>query len=340
MILGLLLRHPLAHLLGATDTILPYALDYMCIILIGAPYMTASLVLNNQLRLQGNAVYAMIGLVSGGVLNMALDPLFIFTFGMGIRGAALATILSQLVGFCLLLTGVYVSGGIRIRLCLFSPSPARYADLARGGIPSLCRQGLASIAVTCLNTAARPYGDAAIAAMSIVTRVSQFAGSAMIGFGQGFQPVCGFNYGARKYERVTRGFRFCVKASSLILLALAVLGFAFAPQIICGISGRRCRGYPHRCADAAAAVHLVPDHRLCRYEQYAASEHCHDAAGKHRCGGAAGIVLRPVRARSAAFLRSDRRAAMSGGERPVRVHPVDLRDGTGRAAALGRKKFA
>ena len=165
MILGLLLRHPLAHLLGATDTILPYALDYMCIILIGAPYMTASLVLNNQLRLQGNAVYAMIGLVSGGVLNMALDPLFIFTFGMGIRGAALATILSQLVGFCLLLTGVYVSGGIRIRLCLFSPSPARYADLARGGVPSLCRQGLASIAVTCLNTAARqglffvPFAD-------------------------------------------------------------------------------------------------------------------------------------------------------------------------------------
>ena len=237
MILGLLLRHPLAHLLGATDTILPYALDYMCIILIGAPYMTASLVLNNQLRLQGNAVYAMIGLVSGGVLNMALDPLFIFTFGMGIRGAALATILSQLVGFCLLLTGVYVSGGIRIRLCLFSPSPARYADLARGGIPSLCRQGLASIAVTCLNTAARPYGDAAIAAMSIVTRVSQFAGSAMIGFGQGFQPVCGFNYGARKYERVTRGFRFCVKASSLILLTLAVLGFLFAPQIIAVFRG-------------------------------------------------------------------------------------------------------
>lgn len=237
LLIGLLLRQPLVRLLGATDTIVPYALDYMCIILIGAPYMTASLVLNNQLRLQGNAVYAMVGLVSGGVLNMVLDPLFIFTLGMGIRGAALATILSQLVGFCLLLTGVYVSGGIRIRLCLFSPSPARYADLARGGIPSLCRQGLASIAVTCLNTAARPYGDAAIAAMSIVTRVSQFAGSAMIGFGQGFQPVCGFNYGARKYERVTRGFRFCVKASSLILLTLAVLGFLFAPQIIAVFRG-------------------------------------------------------------------------------------------------------
>ena len=237
MALGLLLRHPLAHLLGATDTILPYALDYMCIILIGAPYMTASLVLNNQLRLQGNAVYAMIGLVSGGVLNMALDPLFIFGLHMGIRGAALATILSQLVGFCLLLCGVRLSGGIRIRLRLFSPSAARYVDLSRGGIPSLCRQGLASVAVTCLNTAARPYGDAAIAAMSIVSRVSQFAGSAMIGFGQGFQPVCGFNFGAHKYDRVTRGFHFCVRSSSLILLALAVLGFAFAPQIIAVFRG-------------------------------------------------------------------------------------------------------
>lgn len=232
MILGLLLRHPLAHLLGATDTILPYALDYMCIILIGAPYMTASLVLNNQLRLQGNAVYAMIGLVSGGVLNMALDPLFIFTFGMGIRGAALATILSQLVGFCLLLTGVYVSGGIRIRLCLFSPSPARYADLARGGVPSLCRQGLASIAVTCLNTAARPYGDAAIAAMSIVTRVSQFAGSAMIGFGQGFQPVCGFNFGAKRYDRVLEAFWFCVKVAVVFLVTLSIVSFVGAPQIM------------------------------------------------------------------------------------------------------------
>ena len=99
-------------------------------------------------------------------------------------------------------------------------------------MPSLCRQGLASIAVTCLNTAARPYGDAAIAAMSVVTRVAQFAGSAMIGFGQGFQPVCGFNFGARKYDRVTRGFRFCVKASSVVLLVLAVVGWIFAPQII------------------------------------------------------------------------------------------------------------
>ena len=232
MVLGLVCHTPLCRLLGATDTILPYALDYMCIILVGAPWITAALVLNNQLRLQGNATYAMVGLVSGGVLNIALDPLFIFMFDMGIAGAAVATILSQFISFCLLLLGVRLSGGIQIRLRLFSPSRKRFLALAGGGVPSLCRQGLASIAVTCLNTAARPYGDAAIAAMSVVTRVAQFAGSAMIGFGQGFQPVCGFNFGARKYDRVTRGFRFCVKASSVVLLVLAVVGWIFAPQII------------------------------------------------------------------------------------------------------------
>lgn len=231
MVIGLVCHTPLCRLLGATDTILPYALDYMCIILVGAPWITAALVLNNQLRLQGNATYAMVGLVSGGVLNIALDPLFIFVFDMGIAGAAVATILSQFISFCLLL-GVRLSGGIQIRLRLFSPSRKRFLALAGGGVPSLCRQGLASIAVTCLNTAARPYGDAAIAAMSIVTRVSQFAGSAMIGFGQGFQPVCGFNYGARKYDRVSRGFWFCVKVSTAALVLLAVVGWVFAPQVI------------------------------------------------------------------------------------------------------------
>lgn len=231
MVIGLVCHTPLCRLLGATDTILPYALDYMCIILVGAPWITAALVLNNQLRLQGNATYAMVGLVSGGVLNIALDPLFIFVFDMGIAGAAVATILSQFISFCLLL-GVRLSGGIQIRLRLFSPSRKRFLALAGGGVPSLCRQGLASIAVTCLNTAARPYGDAAIAAMSIVTRVSQFAGSAMIGFGQGFQPVCGFNYGARKYDRVSRGFWFCVKVSTAALVLLAVMGWIFAPQVI------------------------------------------------------------------------------------------------------------
>ena len=229
---GMVFQRPLCYLLGATDTIYPYALDYMRWILLGAPYMTAALVLNNQLRLQGNAFYAMIGLVSGAVLNIALDPLLIFGFGMGIAGAALATILSQLVSFCLLLLGVQRSGGVPIHPRFFRPSLSRYRAVMSGGLPSLCRQGLASVSVICLNLAAGPYGDAAIAAMSIVSRVGQFAGSALIGFGQGFQPVCGFNYGAKRYDRVTRAFWFCVRVAVCVLTVLAVAGLIFAPQVI------------------------------------------------------------------------------------------------------------
>nr|WP_195268456.1 MATE family efflux transporter [Eubacterium sp. 1001713B170207_170306_E7] len=233
MLLGFCFSEPFCRLLGATETIMPYAQDYMRLILIGAPYMTAALVLNNQLRLQGNAFYAMIGLVSGGLLNIALDPLFIFGFGLGISGAALATILSQLVSFSLLLLGCnHVSGNLPVRFRHFSPSLARYRAIVNGGLPSLCRQGLASVATICLNTAAGPFGDAAIAAMSIVTRLTQFAASAVLGFGQGFQPVCGFNYGAGRYDRVLRGFWFCVAVASVVLVVLSTLGEIFAPGLI------------------------------------------------------------------------------------------------------------
>lgn len=233
MLLGFCFSEAFCRLLGATDTIMPYAQDYMHLILIGAPYMTAALVLNNQLRLQGNAFYAMIGLVSGGLLNIVLDPVFIFGLGLGISGAALATILSQLVSFSLLLRGCNrVKGNLSIRFRNFSPSVARYRAIVNGGLPSLCRQGLASVATICLNTAAGPFGDAAIAAMSIVTRLTQFAASAVLGFGQGFQPVCGFNYGARRYDRVRRGFWFCVVVASVVLVVLSALGEIFAPELI------------------------------------------------------------------------------------------------------------
>ena len=208
---GLLFLDPLVRLLGATETILPYARDYARYILLGASYMTASLVLNNQLRFQGSASYAMVGIAAGGILNIALDPLFIFVFGMGIAGAAIATVISQFVSFCILLAGCTRGGNIRIHFRDFTPRWELYREILRGGLPSLWRQGLASVATICLNLAAGPYGDAAIAAMSIVSRVNMFASSALIGFGQGFQPVCGFNYGARLYRRVREGFWFCVR---------------------------------------------------------------------------------------------------------------------------------
>ena len=234
---GLLFLKPLVRLLGSTETILPYAMDYIRLILIGCPWMTASLVLNNQLRFQGNAMFAMIGIGSGGLINMALDPLLIFALNMGIRGAALATIISQFIAFCLLYVGTRKSDNLKIRLKNFTPTPHYFSEIFRGGAPSLFRQGIGSVATTVLNNAAAAFGDPAIAAMSIVSRVMMFANSLVIGFGQGFQPVCGFNYGAKKYDRVREGYYFCVKYSSIFLLCAAVLGEIFAPQVLSWFRG-------------------------------------------------------------------------------------------------------
>lgn len=231
-LLGEILIDPLCRILGATETILPYARQYLRLILIGAPYMTASLVLNNQLRFQGSAFYAMIGIASGAVLNIGLDPLFIFVFDMGVSGAALATIISQFVGFVLLLKGTTQGGNLRIRLRNVTFSKYYYSQIINGGMPSLCRQGLGSVATICLNLMAGPYGDAAIAAMSVVGRVMNLAASVVTGFGQGFQPVCGFNYGAFLYDRVKEGFWFCVKVATAILIVLSAAGYLLAPQVI------------------------------------------------------------------------------------------------------------
>lgn len=231
-LVGLIFLDGLVGILGATPTIAPYARQYAMYILIGTPFMASSLVLNNQLRFQGSAFFGMIGMGVGAVLNIALDPLFIFVLDMGVSGAALATILSQIVSFCLLLRGCTRGGNIAISLKNFSPSWARYKEIARGGTPSLFRQGLGSVATICLNFAAGIYGDAAIAGMSIVTRVLQFANSAIIGLGQGFQPVCGFNYGAKLYGRVRKAFWFTVSLAFCALLIGSIVGIAFAPQII------------------------------------------------------------------------------------------------------------
>lgn len=232
MVLGLVFRKPLALMLGSTETILPYASEYMSIILLGASFMASSLTLNNQLRFQGSALFAMVGITTGGILNIILDPIFIFGFNLGIRGAALATLFSQLVSFVILFAMTRRPGNIRIRIRLYTFRASFWKEIVRGGTPSLCRQGLASVATICLNLAAGSYGDAAIAAMSIVSRIMNFAGSALIGFGQGFQPVCGFNYGAGLYGRVKEAFWFCVKVGSAAALVFAVAGFMLSANLV------------------------------------------------------------------------------------------------------------
>ena len=232
MVICLIFVRPLAYALGSTETILPYTVTYLWIILLGAPAMTSSLVLNNQMRFQGSAFYAMIGIVSGAVLNMVLDPVLILVCNLGIAGAAMATTISQYVSFVLLLILIRRGGNMQIRFRNFKPNIHFYKEIIRGGMPSLCRQGLASVATICLNHTAGMYGDAAIAGMSIVSRISMFANSALIGFGQGFQPVCGFNYGAGKYKRVLEAFWFCVKYAFLFLIVVGITVFAFAPGLV------------------------------------------------------------------------------------------------------------
>jgi putative MATE family efflux protein len=222
----------LAVILGATPTIAPYARDYTQIILIGAPMMAGSVALNAQLRFQGSPIYAVLGMTSGAILNLFLDPLFIFVFDLGVGGAALATILGQIISCGILLYGCSRKGNIGIRFKYFSPGMPNYREIFKGGIPPFLRQMFGFLSTLVLNHFAGNYGDAAIAAVSIVNRIFMFAGSAMIGFGQGFQPVCGINYGAKQYARVKRAFWFCVKTSTAGLLIIAAALIIFAPRII------------------------------------------------------------------------------------------------------------
>jgi len=224
---------PLVSGLGATETIKPFAKEYIFFIMLASPWMVCATVLNQQLRFQGSAAIAMAGMLTGAILNIFLDPLFIFVFDLGVKGAAVATMISQMVSFFILFFyGSTRKGNIRINLKNFSPSVSRYAEMFKGGVPALLRQSLMSVASIIINHFARPYGDAAIAAISIANRLSMFATSIVLGFGQGFQPVCGFNYGAKLYSRVKKAFWFCVRfcCSSLFLISIALA--IFAPNII------------------------------------------------------------------------------------------------------------
>ena len=254
-VLGLLFRVPFARALGAkTPATLGYTVDYMRFILLATPFMMGSIVMNNQLRMQGNAFFSMLGLASGAVLNLFLDPLLIFKAGdaigigslcmgfgagMGVAGAALATGISQVFSFCILAVGMGRSDNVKIRLRNFTPTPYYFKGIFKGGLPSLARQGMASIATASLNHAIGLYLadplliDAAQAAMTGVNRIMMFLSSALIGF----QPVCGFNYGARRYDRVLRAFWYCVRVAAVALVGIAALFFVFARPITNLVAG-------------------------------------------------------------------------------------------------------
>ena len=232
-VLGLIGLEPLMRLMGSTDTILPFSKNYGFYILISGPALVGSCVLNNVMRYEGRAVLAMFGLVTGGVLNMIGDPILMFGLGLGIDGAGLSTAISQYISFGILLYMVFSKRTIsRLSLRYRSNDPDVTLSIMRVGFPSLIRQMLNSIATITLNHCAMPYGDAAIAAMAIVGRIVMFIGSAMIGLGQGFQPVSAYNYGARKFKRLRDSFYFTVKAGMAVLGILAIFGFMFPGPVV------------------------------------------------------------------------------------------------------------
>ena len=238
-------------LLGSTETILPHACAYARPILIAAPLMISSLVMNNILRYEGKASFAMIGLVTGGVLNIALDPLFMFVFGLGTAGAGIATALSQSISFCILLS-MFLRGNTvsQFRITAVTREARDFGRILLGGAPSFGRQGLNSIGGMLLNLAARGYGDAAVAGMSIVSRIFMFIISVAIGVGQGLQPVASFNYGARKYRRVRQAAIFTIEAAFCMLVVLVGLCWVNGDALI-----RLFRDDPAVTAVALPAFH-------------------------------------------------------------------------------------
>ena len=232
-IIGLVFTNQLMCLLGSTTTILPYARDYGRYILIATPITMASFVLNNILRYEGKAYLAMIGLTTGGILNIILDPILIYKCRMGIAGAGLATSFSQCVSFSILLS-MFLRRKTQSRLIFarFTANLKQLPLIMQTGFPSLVRQGLNSVASMFLNHYAGFYGDSAIAAMSIVNRICFFVFAVGLGIGQGFQPVCGFNYGAKRFDRVKKAFYFTVAAGETFLGVLAVVGMFLSGQLI------------------------------------------------------------------------------------------------------------
>ena len=223
---------PLCFWLGSTDTVLPYARTYISFLLIVAPLVTSTFTLNNILRYEGKAMLGMIGMMTGALLNILGDAIFIFVFDMGIAGAGLSTALSQAISFFILLS-MFVRGKTQCKISIKRVEVRQVlSDVIFTGFPSMLRQGLSAIATVVLNMSAKPYGDAAIAGMSNASRVAFLVFSITLGIGQGFQPISAFNYGAKRFDRVKKAYMTTILVSTLIIVGLDISVALWAEDII------------------------------------------------------------------------------------------------------------
>ena len=232
MIFGLTLLNPLLRFLGSTETILPYARQYGACVLFSCPVVMGSFVLNNNLRYEGKSFYSMIGLVTGGVINIFLDYVLVIVIPCGVLGAGIATATSQSISFFILLHFFRKMGESKIQISALSKDARVYTTICKVGFPALVRQGLSSFSGGLLNNITRPFGDAAIAAMSVANRFSMFVMCVGLGIGQGYQPVAAFNYQAKKYSRVKRGLLATMVIAFCLVACLAVPSIIFAEQIV------------------------------------------------------------------------------------------------------------
>ncbi len=230
--LGLLLLEPLVLFLGSTQTILPHAMDYGMWVLISCPFFICSMILNNALRYEGKALYAMYGLTAGGLLNILGDYILVMKCDLGVFGAGLATAASQMVSFGILLFQFTRMAQSKLKIRFLSREPKVYATIVRVGLPSLIRQGLTSVTHGVLNNLTKPFGDAAIAAMSVVNKYSSFLMCVGLGIGQGFQPVASFNYSAKKFDRVKKGLLFTMCFGLAFIGGVSLLSMLFAEPIV------------------------------------------------------------------------------------------------------------
>jgi len=230
---GLIFIKRVVVFLGATETSVQYAMDYASYILVAAPFMTSSFVLNQCLRSEGSPVYSMIGMGIGGLLNIGLDPLFIFTFDMGVAGAAIATAISKFIGFCILIAPYLLKKSVlRISFKNISFSSDIVREISFMGLPSLLRFALQIVASVLMNNLAGNYSDSALAGISVVNRIMMIPGGIVLGYGQGFMPVAGYNWGAKRFDRVKRSYTFSSVSIFAFIMAMSAVMVIFSEQII------------------------------------------------------------------------------------------------------------
>jgi len=233
MLLGSLFMGPMVDMLGATDTCRQYSIDYATYVLLAAPFMASTFVMNQCLRAEGSAVLSMVGMGFGGILNCFLDPIFIFTLDMGVKGASIATAISKLVSWVILIFPYLTKRSLlRLSWRCFAFKWDILSQIISVGMPSMLRSGLAVVAGILLNNIAGDISDSVLAGIGVSTKIMMFPFSIILGFGSGFQPVAGFNWGARRYDRVTESYRYSAKTAFLGAAAMALVLGVFAPQII------------------------------------------------------------------------------------------------------------